>query len=59
MAKLVKLLLLVLLEIVRGADNRGSCDFTSLINQQINDELTASQFYFQMSYKFKHHNQTR
>jgi len=36
-----------------------SCDFTGLINQQINDELTASQFYFQQSYKFRHANQTR
>ena len=36
-----------------------SCDFTRLINQQINYEQTAANFYHQMSYKFRHHNQTR
>ena len=36
-----------------------SCDFTRLINQQINYEQTAANFYHQMSYKFRHPDQVR
>lgn len=40
-------------------NDKASCDFTKLLNDQINDELFASQFYFQMSYKFKQHAMSR
>jgi len=40
-------------------NEKASCDFTTMLNNQINDELYASQFYLQMSYKFKRQDQSR
>jgi len=46
-------------ENLQYATDDSSCDFTRLINYQINYEQSAAHFYHQMSFKFRHHSQPR